>query len=167
MGDVRCNSSGCTTEYKLFFEFYPYPATICDANPPYNAGDDISARVTNDKKYGGSNTSYDIVIHDYTTGNGCATFNYNFHMSFPKYANFIYERPAEGSGTNLVTLPKFTDNTMRGWLYYDNTQKSIQTPYDNDWRIKLDMNNNQGNNINIDPASSGQFTADYKHSKGT
>lgn len=56
---------------------------------------------------------------------------------------------------------------MRGWLYYDNTQYSIQEPYNNDWYIKLDMRNGLNDNIIINAVNSDQFTADYRNSKGT
>jgi hypothetical protein len=168
IGDVRCNSSGCTIEYYLFFEFFPDPAFECRSNPPHKAGDRIVATVTNDRKYGGSNTSYDITVHNYSNGSGCGTFDYNFsNIPNPAYAAFIYERAAYLTRDNYSTLPYFTDNVMRGELYYDGSTKSISTPYSNGWYYQFHMVNSSTTNVAVTTVSNGMFTGDYRTSKYT
>lgn len=168
VGDVRCNSSGCTIEYYLFLEFFPEPAFECRSNPPHKAGDSIVATVTNDKKNGGSNTVYHITVHNYTNGLGCGVFNYNFStMPNPRYAAFIYERAAYLTEDNYTTLPYFTDNVMRGELYYDGSTKSISVPYSNGWYTQITMRNSNTTNVAVTTVSNGMFTADYRTSKYT
>lgn len=136
VGEVSCTSSTtCNIKYYLFFEFYPSPAAICESNPPYNAGDSITATVTNKAKTNGSNTKYNIVIIDNTNGSGCGIFDYDFNLPSPYYSAFINERPkyCKPSQPNcapnqaVTSLPMFTSDTMTGWIYYSGSTRSIYT----------------------------------------
>ncbi len=56
---------------------------------------------------------------------------------------------------------------MKGWLYYGNSQQSIQAPYNNGWSSRIYMMNGGNFNIDITFVNVGQFTADYRKSTGT
>lgn len=165
-GKITCTSPGnCSTNYFLWYEFYPNPAVSCGGGPPLVApGHSITSIVTNQKKYnpGGPANKYDISLLDTTSGYGCSVTGQTFDLTSPKYADYINER-AKYSGTP-ATLAKFSSDTMQGW-YYDTSQKQIST---STGQFRKDRMVNSGTvNIIVSGISSGSFTQTYSTSYGT
>lgn len=164
---VLCTSQGnCTTSYFMWYEFLPNAAVFCGGALQPN--DFVLTDIVNQKKDGGSSTKYNIAASS-TSGALCSVTGQTYSsMSNPTLAPFINERPCfSGCSTQnptFTSLADFDQDTITGWIWYDNALRSISTT-DNFNEFIMD-NNPVGTNISHGTPSSS-FTAFYNDSKGT
>lgn len=162
-GRILCNT--CTPEYRLWMEFKDSVVSFCST--PVSSGNQITSTTTNQAKTGGSNTMYNIVVQNDTTGQACAIFNFSYtSLPDPKYSNFKDER-VKISGV-FAPLAQFNQNTMTGTLYYSGASHSIYEPYSNNFHHEIYMKNGGNQNIGVSSVTTGgRFTQSWLTSAGT
>ncbi len=91
--DARCQSSGCTPSYFVWYQIQANSHEVsCGSSVTINGGDLIYAYVINDQFYGHSNTNYDFYILDATNGESCySSNNSDPGFSQPIIADYIVE----------------------------------------------------------------------------
>lgn len=171
-GKIVCTSStNCTTSYFFWYQFdYTGHATNCSGFT-FNPGNNVSARVTNKAKSGGSNTQYDVSIINLYNGVGCGVSGQSYpDMPWPNIATYINER-AKYNPPNYATLAKFStgsssSDTMTGYLWYNGSEKGVSTPIGNGWDNKIRMFTSV-TNIDYPVPSGNTMKFWYKASAGT
>lgn len=174
-GRIVCNPT-CTTTYQIWIQFLPNPPTFCGGGSTPNPGNSITATVTNQKKTGGSNIKYNIVVQNNTSGQGCAVLNFTYDvLPEPKYSLFINERPKytvcnPTCTTGQGTLPVFNQDTITGTISYGNpvAEHSISEPFTAGFKNKITMVNGGNTNISVSTVTTGgRFTQSWLTSAGT
>lgn len=134
--DSECRGTDCASgrNYYQWFETVNSSGTstqwTCGTNLLVSAGDSMMAQVTNDKKDGGSNSSYDLFLVNITDNLQCVLSNQSANYGDPKYGLYVYERVRFGS--TLAKLAQISDITdAYGTIYYGGSNKGIYTPYNN------------------------------------
>jgi hypothetical protein len=132
VGNITCSSlNNCSAaKYQMWYEFLPANAVYCGG--AMSAGDQISAKITNDGVTNGTTDHYDVFTADTTTSGLCSTTVKYTAMTVPTIAAYINERSCLSSCTGTPvysSLAKFSSDTITGYIYYHSTLNSISVPW--------------------------------------
>lgn len=170
--DSVCKGTNCATSraYYQWFEIVNASNVStplsCVTDLLVSAGDSMSSQVTNDKKTGGSNASYDLFLINITDNLQCTLLDKAGNFGDPKYGLYVAERVKVSS--TITKLASFTDITnVYGTIYYGGTNNGIYVPWNLGWNNEYLMLNPTTNIDATSVASNSKFTFDYITSAGT
>ncbi|MGI0060199.1 MAG: hypothetical protein ACREBJ_10580, partial [Nitrosotalea sp.] len=139
-----------------------------------SAGDQISAKVTNDGITNGTSDHYDIFTADTTTSGLCSTTVKYTAMTVPTIASYINERSCLTCPPNTPvysSLAKFSSDTITGYIYYHGALNSISVPWSAGAGSFNEFNMTNSGNVNISHTAKtspgATFTETWSKSNGT